>query len=653
MTVDLAELLEGQRWEEAIAFVATAATVDNSILDYIHQLRWRTEGPSLQSVQHSLASIKDSIWVVETCLSTIVEELAINEAITALGLERVAALQQDHQASGDSTNAALRSASHLSALGRLQDRQTRIATYRAWLASPSSSEPQEDEDVELDDPWGEETEITSQKSTAGPAEAAFTLLQTLHHSSAPLLPLVDFLRYDLQTVACQLAANVELDALRDLIDMHTASLRPHRFEILASIPPHVSPGEYRDLLPVADAESGCEILPKGNPWLGEGETLDGFALLGSEDLTRWFIRTVQGIDAKSGAVSVQLAFIQHGAAQGVRDLDVIGEDLSLLSKMVYELDHNQDDWSLSRWQASTSGEIVRGYLASTSPSSIVTDVRRLILPYLYVLESRAERASQPNQRIVDSHLNDIILTSPLALLLPLFEASKATLPSAERLVKQDLDVARLALACLYGSGATDQWGTMSSIFECLPVWDVGLGDSDDQEAAATTLESLGAFVRPSASQPVPPGATDMYLFFSPLPFASLSRALDILDVHLESGEILAKWGLNYPLRFFVQSANDGEEQRSCAMRMARDAGTRITSASDWERLLDDMLKLRGGGEGLMRGALGMLSRLEVMSFYLEGLLASTRRSSQSTSANSRLRCSDEDTSAGNSARVTN
>lgn len=625
MTIDLAELLENQRWEEAIAFVATAATVDSSILDYIHQLRWRTEGPSLQSVQHSLASIKDSIWVVETCLSTIVEELATNEAITNLGLKRVTALQQECEASGDSTDPSLPWTSQESALDHLLDRQARIATYRAWLDSPTFSPAQIDEDVELDDPWGEETEIISQATSAEGTQNTLTPPRTRHHSANPLFPLVDFLQYDLLAAACQLAANVELDALRDLIDRHTASLRPHRFSILAAIPPHVSPGDYRDLLPVADPESGGETFAKDSPWFGQQEQQGGFALLGAENLARWFIDTVQEIDSKSGAVSVQLNFIQHGAAQGVRDLDVIGEDLSLLSKMVYELEDTQDDWSLSRWQASTSGEIIRGYLASTSPSSIVADVRRLVLPYLYVLESRAERAGQPSQRIVESHLNDIILTSPLPLLLPLFEASKATLPSAERLIKQDLDVARLALACLYGSSATDQWGTMSSLFECLPVWDVGFGDSDDEEAAATTLESLGAFVRPSASQPVPPAATDMYLFFSPLPFASLSRALDILDVHLESGEILAKWGLNYPLRFFVQSAGDSAEQRSCAMRMARDAGTRITSASDWERLLDDMLKLRGGGEGLMRGALGMLSKLAVMNLFLEGLLASTRR----------------------------
>jgi hypothetical protein len=340
-----------------------------------------------------------------------------------------------------------------------------------------------------------------------------------------------------------------------------------------------------------------------------------------------------------GLLDLQLGWVQHAASLSVPSLDSIGEDLSLLSRLVYDSDltpAQQSRWTLHSWRSSSPSDIVSAYLSNSTSDSIVPDIRRLVLPYLYVLESRAERSGQPDADLVHRLLYEVILGLPLHLALPVFEASKATLPKSERVVADDMAVARLALACLYGSDQRNVWATMSSIFECLPVWELsGANPEDDSELTSTTLDSIAAFVRPSVTSPKPPRAKDLFVFFKPLPFASLSRALDILDVHLESGEALARWDVPVQLRFLLQSARDAREQAELAEKMVRRAaagasggitassrGGAGTEEARWSRLWEDMIKLNGSGDALLRGAFGMIRGDEMMRIYLGGLLRS-------------------------------
>ena len=102
-------------------------------------------------------------------------------------------------------------------------------------------------------------------------------------------------------------------------------------------------------------------------------------------------------------------------------------------------------------------------------------------------------------------------------------------------------------------------------------------------------------------------------------------ALDLLDVHLESGEILARWGAPAPLRWFLHSYSREAEQEAWANRVARRAGGsvyHIESQDDWEWLLEDMLKLSGSGDGRLKGAFCLLSKEKICRIYLSGLLSS-------------------------------
>jgi len=485
----------------------------------------------------------------------------------------------------------------------------------------------------IDDPWETNSNITAPASDLEP-KLAMPGPETQSTKLEPIsLTLKDFLSQPILDIALQFASSANLFALKLVSGFHYSELFPFRFTIWNSLPAWVTPEDLKThrLLPDV-GDDGIELGDFRSfhlfHWIPALPTLKSTvpqnAVLDTDGLSKWFASRVESLD-NVGALDLQLAWVQHGASLGIPNLDALGEDLSLLSRLIYDANLSpaqHEKWTLATWKKATEGEIVSAYLANSTPSTIVGDIRRLVLPYLYVLESRAERAGKPDTHLVERLLHEAVLSLPLHSALPVFEASKATIPMSERLLRNDQNVARLALACLYGSDEREVWSTMSGIFECLPVWDVSGGDLEsDKEATATTLDSIATFVRPHASSDKPPSAKDLFIFFAPLPFAALSRALDILDVHLESGEILARWNTAVQLRFLLQSARDKEEQAQLAEKMIRrQAG--MKDLGKWTKLWEDMCRLNGGDDALLRGAFGTLLLEDMMRAYLSGILGS-------------------------------
>ena len=564
--------------------------------------------------------------------------------------------------------------------GVLYQARTRLGTFLALspaLHATSSPEPQveigeaallsgdgdgkkDGEEVEVDDPWAETGDTTdeavpeiddpweigsakSKASTIASASKSLVINEEKAEETEFPIFLSDFLAQSIVDSALFLASAAAMSHLTSLFKRHGAELAPYRYSLLQSLPYWVPPGELNDygLLPrlgddereadwVGVSTSGSQSVYERYPvpTFESDDSISASPPKTSEELSEWFVTRVEDLD-DLGMLDLQLAWVQHGASIGVSNLDALGEDLSLLSRLIYDANltaAQHEKWTLATWRAATDHEVVSAYLSNSTASTIVADIRRLVLPYLYVLESRAERQGTPDSQIVERLLHDAILSLSLQKALPVFEASKATTPMSERLIRNDQNVARLALACLYGSDEREVWSTMSSIFECLPVWDVSGGDLEsDKEATSTTLESIATFVRPTTSSVKPPTPKDLFIFFYPLPFASLSRALDILDVHLESGEILARWGTAVQLRFLLQSARDKDEQIQLAEKMVRrQSGT--LSSDRWPKLWEDMCRLSGGDDALLRGAFGMLSVEDMMKVYLGGLLSSGSKS---------------------------
>ncbi|KAJ3973725.1 secretory pathway protein Sec39-domain-containing protein [Lentinula raphanica] len=522
--------------------------------------RWtelNDEQLTVNNVQVVLKAISDDVWVSVACTDRLLDDLSVQRAILDVGIERShpatervrnllppEGLTEEHASSETlieyfKTMPADTQLCHFRAilLKRL-DRMNTFVEISKELPSIPVGEDEEavDEDPEWeDDPWAE------------------TNADPVHPRSATCF-----------------------SALRILFLRYGTYLWPYRFTILEHIPAYANPTDYHFLLPSCDSLTNIER---------QTDIIDSRQCSPSPEVE---VDPLDTAEQLSNCIDVVLSFIQHGASQNVPHLDELGEDLSLLSKLVYDAPHgpeSTEDWTLTQWRAMDPPAIIRAYLKYSTPLSLPHDITHLVMPYLFVLESRVERAGRPDPQLSNRLLHQYILEAPLDMALSVFEASKPTLPVAQRIIKQEDDMVRLALACLYGSDSLREWSTMSAIFECLPVWEIS-ADDNEEDAADTTITSLGAFVTPSTSRPKTT-PSDLLVFFTPLPLSSLSRALDILDVHLESGEILARWSVPAPLR----RNNFISEQRAWANRMARRAGgneDELTTQEDWEWLLEDI-----------------------------------------------------------------
>jgi hypothetical protein len=625
------------------------------------------------AVYDVLSAVSDDVWATAACVDRILVDTNAQHALLVHGVSRTEPVLKrckgflprnpsEETESGSSNEDLLTqhfqripSDAQLCQLRSvLLERLSRLNTYvelEKAAASSAAEEGGQEEQMEdemdewEDDPWAEENVSSTSKRKAPVAQLPFTFPEFL--VNGPL------------TSAKELASQQYFDALHILLQRYHSTLWPHRLAILDLIPEHAPPSSYRQVLPSFDPTLNSEVKwpHNGEPTPGldfsqlpatlraiqhsghslirslpDSELLDAGRgeLLSSTELTRWYASRVTEIIQTTGMVDVALSLVQHGASQSIDGLDELGEELSLLSRLVYDAPQDSSspsDWNLDLWRGMLPEEVVQAYLVHSSPESIATDITRLVVPYLFVLETRAERAGRPDPALPERMLSDYVLSAPLELGAAIFEASKPILPAAQRILRNDVDLAKLALACLYGSDSLNEWSTMSRIFECMPAWQT-TQDESEEEVADTTLASLGEFVTPTTSRPkcTP---KDLLLFFQPLHFQSLSRALDILDIHLESGEILSRWSVPAPLRWFLQSADDLKEQRAWANRMARRAGGNVdplNTIEDWEWLLDDMLKLTEKSESGIKGAFGLLSREEIVTTFLSGLLSTGSKS---------------------------
>lgn len=668
-----------------------------ALVTYILQSQFLSTSSSDLSpefAQNTLDEIQDDEWVAKAISTRTgggkkdeLPRIDVVERLLEIGLERTKSArdsaigylrslsQQDPEAAEDtetshsladlegwfSANSKEKTLCHLRELmiirkQKLQDYKKvfsdslRQETGASTRQSAGINEVPAQEDSDEDDPWGETSSLSDSDHDSGSIAPAKPSGHTDRSSSC--ITLAAFLSHEPLEIALDFATNIEAAPLVKMMQVYHFKLWRHRFAILEALPIEVLPEAVKEILPAMD--TGEKEEWKAEDQIMQGVEKDDRVLFCIDDrvdssgptmsvgkVTSWYQRRIEDIEA-AGLIDVALAWSRMAVSIGIVDLLPLEQDLESLSKLVYgtarpELSTAASpstvEWSLTQWRISSPSQIVSAYLKNSVLSRLADDIRDLVIPYLQTLVDNAEKCGKPDPGLIDRELQHYVLTSSLSRSLAIFEASKATMPQSQRIIKNDLDVARLALARLYGSDEIYDWPTMSKIFECLPVWDVSSEESveSDREITTTTLESLAAFVTPSPDRPTPPGPEDMMLFFKPLPFVSLSRALDILDVHLESGEILARWNVPAPLRTFLQTAFDKDEQRSWATRMARLAtsgpragGLRFDHEDEWISLMDDMIKLSGGGEGLLRGAFGLLDTEEVLKIFFSGLLSAGR-----------------------------
>ncbi|KPV78296.1 uncharacterized protein RHOBADRAFT_40843 [Rhodotorula graminis WP1] len=449
-------------------------------------------------------------------------------------------------------------------------------------ATGAAGEGQDDDGDEDGEGWGQLDLPTDDDAVPPPPAGALPVdaPSPPPDDAAPAPPDLDlpsrpslrtFLRQPLVTTALALAASSSLPELTLLCTLHPAALWPHRERIVDAVPKWVDPSAWVDLLPAVGADGLEAEWEDQAPWRAEPDWSEALpSLLPSSPsqpsspsssstspsppsalparrtataLQEWYSRRISRCASSAiGLVDVALALVQHGAARGVPGLDELGEDLSLLAKLVYERPRAGDGvadgevWSLERWRALSPLEVLEAYTATSDAAALPDTLRRLVLPYLSVLD---------------------------------------------RIVQDDADLARVVLAALYGAGgrAASVEGAQAcgTMFECLPAFADAQGDADggaDLFALAAPPSSSSSSA--SSAHSPPPAAPSPSALLSALRASgprALAAHLDALDLHLSQLELLVRYSAAPPsgLAWFLAAYASRDRQAQWATRLARTA----------------------------------------------------------------------------------
>ena len=624
---------------------------------------------TVAQVRELLLVIQDDQWKASAATETQAEDVEAEVAILEAGIES-SKRYLDGSAKAVAVQASLADGEEVEAVKQVLDDELREAietriqllvledkakTWRELHASDPRSvakvetveEPSNEEDVEASwhfDGDEDDSDILGENERDGQSPRP----PPTSSNSLPSLP--EFLDTSILQSAFTAALEADFTVLRVLFRRHAAQLNPFRLAILDRIPLFSEVSEYTDLLPQVDQANDVERLLPGEAWRTnpdkwESSTLDvmlhdrpeqGPSPRTAEQISQWYQKRVEALDRSSGRIDNCLSLIQYGASQGVPALDALGEELSLLSKLVYGGSEQTagiaQDWTLQKWRSSSPSAIVAAYLSGSTASTVVADIRRMALPYLFVLESQAERAGSPDPTLHERLLNEWLLAvSPtrLDIVASVYEASKPTFRPPQRIVRDELQLVRLALAIAYAHPGTSSWDIITTIFDCLPAL--------EEPAPISAEHTLSHLL--SGSPPSSPAS--LFAALQQWSTAALSRALDAFDLHLEAAEIFARWSAPKPLSFFVSLGEDSKQQRMWADRLARTSAAAVSGRGgglggdfefedEWISLLDDLCKLARDGKGSAEGSspgsprpvFSSLSQKEITRIFFSGLLSS-------------------------------
>lgn len=468
----------------------------------------------------------------------------------------------------------------------------------------------DDSSTTEEDAWGDlDVEVLSDQAGLPPSVDAYPSF-------------FSFLEHDVQHAASLFASQLKLREARLIADKCFLDAA----KICDQIPLHAQPSnpEYGDHL--------IALLPRKQvrrpPRLDHDDVLRTIfagpskkpGSFSDDALTQWYLNRVHAIDKYTGHVDVAMEFIQHGASFGVAGLEIIAEDLSLLSKLLYEAPHcNGYQWTLEDWYNKPSDEIVTGYLSGSTPQTLMRNVNRLVLPYLGVVESRKARVSAPHwETIISDAIRHWTLSQAddLPLLAAMVQSSSPTLKLPERMIKSDEELACIAIACLYTSSRLDQWDCMNKIFECMPAFPDADPVSPSFRPTGFLKERLDAAESSDVSCSL---AHQLYEALRVASAGSLTAILDGLDDHLTTAEVLARWNVPVQLKDLVlKFPGNLLEQEKLATKMARqEYGLEMESEEEWEALMEGMIELSKGGR-IFDG----LEKAHLIRLFFSGLLTS-------------------------------
>ncbi|EGG05911.1 uncharacterized protein MELLADRAFT_116691 [Melampsora larici-populina 98AG31] len=448
-------------------------------------------------------------------------------------------------------------------------------------------------------------------------------LQITSQAELELPSFSEFLIQNLRYLALSFASELKLRQTRIIAEQCHLDY----IDICDQIPLHAQPSdpEYgSDLIEILPRNTSKQPLPRLNPddairnfFQGRPKYPESHS---DEQLTQWYHTRVDVIEKYTGHIDTAIELVQHGASLGVPGLESMAEDLSLFSKLLYEApDHTYHQWNLDEWRSKSLNEVVEAYLRGSTPQTLVGNINRLVLPYLGVMESRIARSSASE---FETTIPDAIRfwalgrADDLPNLVALIESSSPTRKLPERFIKDNEELARVAIACLYTSSKLDQWSLMNKVFECMPAFP----DAEPMPKSFRPSEYLQElFSNLEVSKNGNDLTHQLYAALTKASAGTLSAILDSLDHHLTTAEVLARWNVPVKLKdLIVKFQGKCLEQEKLATRMARqEGGLEMESEEEWEVLLEGMIELSKPGR-----VFDALDEVHIIRLFFSGLLTS-------------------------------
>jgi hypothetical protein len=672
-------LLQESRYDEALK---VAQSEDDISADAILKEQWllwqsQSDSVSVDRVVTLLNRITDKAWVVKQCMSCIFDDYHVQEAILNTGITLtqpiVDRIISDILHKGQDTTsfrAALDDPSY-NILAPLSDLDCswilsrsyllqyadRLKTFEEiWFATNAASVdslPTVDDDNQLNSSIemlkSDSSDSSEHRSVEDVNENRYGLGYRLFRDG------------NLVAQAIEYARSQSFTALNILFSRHGTDLLPYRLHILSQIPEIADPEQYTTPS-VQPAESASKSLVESawdvHPWRENADIVEHPKLkeylkslksalesyesslenvlqsvpypASADIISQWYIDRARRIDEFTGLTSYALKLIQNGSMRHVPNLQDLEDNLEFLCKLLYGTGVTEEterlfcNLDLQAFEAMDPYEVLELSLKGTRVNRIVLDLKVFALPWLQLTENRRMKDADG-----DAHMSEAtdfeepvhymlyrwlltVADSHLDWCCEILESSKPTMEEEDRIIKEDLDLSRIALAILYTTEDGSQVELMGRIFECLPLFDLdNLKGSQEEEnidvdALADIQTAHGFFAALQKSKE-----------------RTLSMLMDKLQVHLSSAEILWRYRLNVPLRWYLQSAGSYDEQKRLCLRLANQvvsnvekSGNRFMQDDDWTGLLVDMMDLQNQGNGV----LGAMSEDEIFEIYWKALL---------------------------------
>ncbi|KAG0166276.1 hypothetical protein DFQ28_009829 [Apophysomyces sp. BC1034] len=562
--------------------------------DITYKAQWKRRceehGPALtQDEVDTLSLIKDDAWVASECLEVLVDQWQLQKQILHLGQARTEAKTRTilQQLNGD--NVTIESEEDKAWLRtRLYFLQylDRLATFvKIWSSMPKTK-------------------------AFGEAYGQFR--------DCNLIPqAIEFARSE---------NHVALDAI---FMHHGQEVLPQRLFILSQIPETAAASSFD--LPHVTLDR--EDLWLEEPWRAQKDPVEEPAIrrviespapehvsylnnleqsvqsteypASTHVIADWYLERARAMDS-IGLSSHALEMLRYAQVMGVANIKNEASDYEWLCKYVYTAGIHDESVKMESFKNMPPYDIMKGLLSTTNEARIVNDIFTLVLPWLEICRKRQDKTQDNNVEFMMYRWLLETSAEHIGWCCTVLEQSKPTIPLEERIIKDDLDLSRLALAIAYSADATMEH--LVRIFECLPIFE----DLDDTEE----LTSMDAFL------PFADTALGLFKAIQPIGSYCLTQMMDTLQSHLGSAEVLSRYHASVPLRWYL-SKQPVESQRQLCIRMASQAaggvesgGAQFDHDNDWRELLDDMLRLYGDGHGIF----ALIKPAEIMEIFYNSLL---------------------------------